>query len=536
MSCMTVELPNSLRWFKKAQGFEFNKSSSTNMSCIVASATGSPVLGSCRSPSVVVGLHDEIELCTGSPLRSPLNGFQTPKGVRIGCKDGGLCRSPMSLSHEFDCCNGGVSPLKVRHAAAASSSSFLRSSSSSPTQENLGYRGHQNIILGSRLRDVLAARDVNHLGIENGSSSPVKKTQQKIVPVPVTVCNLTVRVDDGCEDFEKGEVAVDKKPPSPPLKRKRPPRLDIPQSTSLEALPLNKEQPPKEITMEGSHYAIVCKKGRREYMEDTHKAMVNLQGDSKQAFFGVFDGHGGRKAADFAAENIGHNIMDALAKVGDQQENIVQAVRAGYLATDAEFLKQGVSSGTSCVTALIKDGNMVVSNAGDCRAVISRDGHAEGLTSDHRAAREDERERIENSGGYVDCRHGVWRVQGVLAISRGIGDLHMKDYILAEPDTKKIEIESDCEFLIMASDGLWDKVTNQEAVDLARPFCIGVKPSVEPSEHVKAEELVVENSNLPVEGPLAACRKLVELSVARGSLDDVSVMIVQLGNFCKRMD
>lgn len=533
MSCMTVELPNSLRWFNnKPQGFEFNKSSATNMSCIVASAKGSPVLGSCRSPSVVVGLHDDIEICNGSPLRSPLNGFQTPKGVRIGCKDGGLCRSPISLSHEFDCCNGGVSPLKAR----SSSSSFLRSSSSSPTQENLGYRCHQNGISGSRLREVLAARDVNHLGLEIESSSPLAKTQQRIVPPPVTltVCNLTVRVDD--VDFEKGEKALDKKPPSPPLKRKRPPRLDIPQSTSLEALPLNMEQPSKEITMEGSHYAVICKKGRREYMEDTHKAMVNLQGDSKQAFFGVFDGHGGRKAADFAAENIGQNIMDAMVEIGDKQENIVQAVRAGYLSTDAEFLKQGVSSGTSCVTALIKDGNVVVSNAGDCRAVISRDGHAEALTCDHRAAREDERERIEKSGGYVDSRHGVWRVQGVLAISRGIGDLHMKDYILAEPDTKKIEIGSDCEFLIMASDGLWDKVTNQEAVDLARPFCTGVKPSVEPSEHVRAEEVAVENSSLPEGGPLAACRKLVELSVTRGSLDDVSVMIVQLGNFCKRMD
>ncbi|GLJ45435.1 hypothetical protein SUGI_0956580 [Cryptomeria japonica] len=87
--------------------------------------------------------------------------------------------------------------------------------------------------------------------------------------------------------------------------------------------------------------------------------------------------------------------MDALV-VGDQQENIVQAVRAGSSATDAEFLKQGVSSGTSCVTALIKD-VMVVSNAGDCQAVISRDGHAEALTNDHQAAREDEQERIENS-------------------------------------------------------------------------------------------------------------------------------------------
>ncbi|KAH9309979.1 hypothetical protein KI387_037890, partial [Taxus chinensis] len=516
MSCVTVELPGSgLRWFNKPQGFEYKKTAATNMSCIVASATGSPVLGSCRSPSVV-GLHDDIEIRSGSPLMSPLNGFHTPKGVRISCKDGGLCRSPISLNHEFDYNSGGVlrgssSPLKSRHAAG-SPSSLLRASSS-PTQENVGCRNMQNCILGSRLRSVLPVRDVTNSRIETGSNSPVIKTQQRVVPVPLQVvvplCNITVTGDDGCEDFNGGEESLNKKPPSPPLKRKRPPRLDIPQSTSVEAQPLTKEQPPKEINIEGSHYAVACKKGRREIMEDTHKAMVNLDGDSKQAFFGVFDGHGGRKAADFAAENIGHNIINALVDMGDQEEdNIVQAVRSGYLATDAEFLKQGVSSGTSCVTALLKDGNLVVSNAGDCRAVISRDGDAEALTCDHRAAREDERERIENSGGYVDCRHGVWRVQGVLAISRGLGDLHMKDWITAEPDTTKIQITSDCEFLILASDGLWDKVTDQEAVDLARPFC-------KEKSSVKTGELLVNNTNLPVGSPLVACRKLVELSVAR---------------------
>ncbi|XP_057831851.2 probable protein phosphatase 2C 30 [Cryptomeria japonica] len=112
-------------------------------------------------------------------------------------------------------------------------------------------------------------------------------------------------------------------------------------------------------------------------------------------------------------------------------------------------------------------------------------------------------------GGYVDCRHGLWQVQRILAISREIGNLHMKDYTFAEPHTKKTEIESDCKFLIMASDGLLDKVTNQEAVDVARPSCIGEKPSVEPFEHVKAEELLVENSSL------AFCRAVSSQRISR---------------------
>jgi serine/threonine protein phosphatase PrpC len=112
-----------------------------------------------------------------------------------------------------------------------------------------------------------------------------------------------------------------------------------------------------------------------------------------QAFFGVFDGHGGANAAEFAAKNMGRYIMNQSKKIS--QEEIVEAVRDGYLTTDAEFLKKHSGGGTCCVTALIQEGNLVVSNAGDCRAVMSRGGVAEGLTSDHRPSREDEKERIE---------------------------------------------------------------------------------------------------------------------------------------------
>jgi len=112
-------------------------------------------------------------------------------------------------------------------------------------------------------------------------------------------------------------------------------------------------------------------------------------------------------------------------------------------------------------------------------------------------------------GGYVDLVHGVWRIQGSLAVSRGIGDGHLKQWVIAEPETKVIRIEPQHEFLILASDGLWEKVGNQEAVDIARSLCVGVdKPE-----------------------PLSACKKLVDLSASRGSLDDISVMLIQLERY-----
>lgn len=113
-----------------------------------------------------------------------------------------------------------------------------------------------------------------------------------------------------------------------------------------------------------------------------------------QAFFGVFDGHGGAKAAEFAAQKLERNIIDEFVRRRDNTKE-EEAVKEGYLKTDAEFLKEDVTGGTCCVTALIRNGNLVVSNAGDCRAVMSRGGVAEALTSDHRPSREDEKNRIE---------------------------------------------------------------------------------------------------------------------------------------------
>ncbi|KAF4365736.1 hypothetical protein G4B88_009459 [Cannabis sativa] len=214
----------------------------------------------------------------------------------------------------------------------------------------------------------------------------------------------------------------------------------------------------------------------------------------------------GSKAAAFAADNLEKNVLaELVSKDGD--DHIEEAVKHGYLNTDSDFLKQDFRGGSCCVTALIRKGNLVVSNAGDCRAVMSRGGAAEALTSDHRPSREDEKERIENTGGYVDLCRGVWRIQGSLAVSRGIGDRHLKQWVIAEPETRVLQIKPEHEFLILASDGLWDKVSNQEAVDTVRGFCVGVE---------KPE-------------PLFACKKLVEVAASRGSFDDISVMLIQLG-------
>ncbi|VVB02850.1 unnamed protein product [Arabis nemorensis] len=296
------------------------------------------------------------------------------------------------------------------------------------------------------------------------------------------------------------------------LKRKRPPMLDlitvappVPSWCNTTVKTPEKAAEVVEAEKDG-YYFVYCKRGRRGPMEDRYFAEVESddEGPRKKAFFGVFDGHGGSNAAEFAAMNLRNNIEAAMAGERSREDgySIERAIRDGYNKTDEDFLKEGSKGGACCVTALISNGELAVSNAGDCRAVISRGGVAEALTTDHNPSQANELKRIEALGGYVDCCNGVWRIQGTLAVSRGIGDRYLKKWVIAEPETRTLRIKPELEFLILASDGLWDKVTNQEAVDVVRPYCVGV-----------------ENPKT-----LSACKKLAELSfdvsyVTEASLD-----------------
>lgn len=319
---------------------------------------------------------------------------------------------------------------------------------------------------------------------------------------------LGFRLQNSCNKEAQAQSPVFKSP-SLILKRKRPLRIEIPVAPAIAPAGEKVETAERldEVEVDSEEFSVYCKRGKRGQMEDRYSAVVGLHGDSKQAFFGVFDGHGGAKAAEFASKNMEKNIMDEVEN--GSGEGIEEAVRKGYLVTDAEFLKEDSVGGTCCATALIRNGELVVSNAGDCRVVMSRGGVAEALTVDHRPSRKDEKERIEKTGGYVDFCHGVWRIQGSLAVSRGIGDRSLKQWVISEPETTVISIKPDCEFLILASDGLWDKVNNQEAVDIVRHF---YKSTNKQDTH-------------------AACRKLAQLSATRGSTDDISVMVIPLLHF-----
>jgi protein phosphatase 1G len=133
-----------------------------------------------------------------------------------------------------------------------------------------------------------------------------------------------------------------------------------------------------------------------------------------------------------------------------------------------------IQAGCTAVVALIVHDQLYVANAGDSRAVLCRGGKAVPMSEDHKPAQPDERARIMAAGGFLSEIGGITRVNGNLNLSRAIGDLRYKmnnelepkdQIITAEPDVLTQRLTRDDSFLVLACDGIWDVMDNQQVVD-----------------------------------------------------------------------
>eukprot|EP00667_Euglena_gracilis_P011400 EG_transcript_11637 len=215
--------------------------------------------------------------------------------------------------------------------------------------------------------------------------------------------------------------------------------------------------------------------GWRRGMEDAHICALDLA-DAPEgfAFFGVFDGHCGEKAAKFCGEHMARRVVqDPAFKAGNYEEAIVN----GFLGIDQDMLNdpnvRKESSGCTAVVALVTPTHIYCGNAGDSRCVLASDGRAVPLSTDHKPTNETELRRIQKAGSFVSCG----RVNGNLALSRAIGDFDFKQNkglppaqqaITAKPDVVVHEIQPQDEFLILACDGVWDVMSNEQVVSVVQ--------------------------------------------------------------------
>ncbi|XP_068664721.1 probable protein phosphatase 2C 52 isoform X2 [Aristolochia californica] len=201
-------------------------------------------------------------------------------------------------------------------------------------------------------------------------------------------------------------------------------------------------------------------RGKRASMEDFFDVKTSKV-DGKEVFmFGIFDGHGGSLAAEYLKEHLFENLLKHPQFMTDTK----LAIKETYLKTDSDFLEQESNTyrddGSTASTAVLVGSHLYVANVGDSRAIISKAGRAIALSDDHKPNRSDERKRIENAGGVVMWA-GTWRVGGVLAMSRAFGNRMLKQFVVAEPEIQEQEVDEELEFLVLASDGLWDVVPNE---------------------------------------------------------------------------
>ncbi|CAO2170654.1 unnamed protein product [Urochloa humidicola] len=238
-------------------------------------------------------------------------------------------------------------------------------------------------------------------------------------------------------------------------------------------------------------------RGRRASMEDFYDIRSSRIDDKQINFFGVFDGHGGTRAASYLKKHLFENLIKHSAFVDDTKSAISEI----FKKTDEDFLDDiegNIQVGSTASTAVLVDNHLYVANVGDSRAVISKAGKAIALSDDHKPNRSDEQKRIEDAGGVVTWS-GTWRVGGILAMSRAFGNHLLKRFVVADPEIQDQEIDGELEFLILASDGLWDVVSNEHAVAF-----------------VKDED-----------SPEAAARKLTEIAFRRGSTDNITCIVVE---------
>jgi serine/threonine protein phosphatase PrpC len=285
-----------------------------------------------------------------------------------------------------------------------------------------------------------------------------------------------------------------------------------------------------------------CAQQACPYMEDKSFAI-----DFEESFchhaglFGVLDGHGGDAVAKFVRDCFATKFQQtALLCLSGQAEALVPhyaaCARLGYtsstrlalcstvlqledsMALDQRPLQRQISAQQGAVGAFVflnhPSGVPIrrayVCNVGDTEVVLARGRKAELLSQKHVASDAAEAALVRGRGGFITSTGGVARVNGDLMPSRSFGDFRVKPFVSADPFITGLDLTADCAFLILASDGLWDHLTYQQAVDVVYSVVV----TAGTSRRHAAEALVAASAEV--------ARK------AKAAQDNISVMVLFL--------
>ena len=236
---------------------------------------------------------------------------------------------------------------------------------------------------------------------------------------------------------------------------------------------------------------ISLAQGYRPYMEDN----IYYMNSNQIIFSSIFDGHGGSECSLYLKRNLYRLFQDAIKKYS----TIVKSLKISYITANKIFLSKRKKSGSTCNTLIIskKTNNYYIANTGDSRTIAyTKNKKVIQLTKDHSPTDRIEKKMVLKRGGFIRQR----RVDGILAMTRSMGDIKLSKHITCIPDifsgsTKNIL------YFVQASDGLYDVMTN-------RQICLYIN---------KLLKNKVSKKKIPEE--------LIKHALYKGSTDNISVIL-----------
>jgi len=255
--------------------------------------------------------------------------------------------------------------------------------------------------------------------------------------------------------------------------------------------------------------------GKRESNEDQHFIYTNLDGKESEKnsinMLGVFDGHGGKLVSKYLKDNLPkyfirkfkENLFVKSEKFSKYVNKVFDAIQTKLIEEHPKAVNYCGS--TACITIhclnkVEKKGFLWIINIGDSRAILNnKNGLPIQLSKDHKPNSPEERTRIEKMGGKIAFDGVDWRIKD-LSLSRAFGDLDCTPYVTHLPQIYKHKLSNGDKFIIVACDGLWDVINNQDAIDFI-------------------QELINKN----FKGNYA--KSLCEYALAKGSMDNVTIII-----------
>lgn len=269
------------------------------------------------------------------------------------------------------------------------------------------------------------------------------------------------------------------------------------------------------------NYGVAEAQGLHHDMEDRHDVIFKEGEQDFHFYAGVFDGHGGSKISQYLRENL----FSILQKNEDYKDNLELALVKAFVTAD-QRVSHIKHQGSAALALIIRNNELFIAHAGNCRAVVYRFNDNERQifsTRDHRPNDEKERKRIFEEGGQIFLlKNDGYRVAGItqLVISRSIGDYLDNSFgtkpkdsgLSCLPEINKQSINSALRFIILASDGVWKVMSSKKAAFEVKRILALFSP-----------EKAVQK----------AAERLVTLAQKLGSHDDITVVVIKFTELLK---